>query len=135
MHDLSRLVFHAFQRLLERRTLAHDVSASQWRFLRQLWGSNGISQRRLAARLGISEATATITLRRLEEKGLVSRRRNASNRREMLIFLTARSRELETALLPLARDVHIRATHDFTAADVARLETLMRRVIANLDRQ
>src|SRR3546814_20201808 len=33
---LARVVFRSFSRLLERRTLTHDVSAGQWRFLRQL---------------------------------------------------------------------------------------------------
>ena len=132
LHDLARLVFQSFQRLLEHRTMVHDVSASQWSFLRQLWRTDGICQRELANRLGISEATATIALRRLEEKGFVSRRRNAGNRREMLVFPTRRTQALEAVLIPLARDVHVLATQDFTAAEVATLERLLRSVIVNL---
>lgn len=37
-------------------------------------------------------------------------------------------------LLPLARDVHAIAIRDFTAAEVAMLETLLRQAIVNLER-
>lgn len=132
LHDLARLVFHAFQRALERATVTHGVSPAQWRCLRQLWHGNGVCQRRLAARLAISEASTTVTLGELERKGLIDRRRNTANRREMLIFLTARGRALEHALLPVARDIHIRATRDMPSTDIMELERLLRGVIANL---
>src|SRR3546814_3658756 len=41
---LARIVFRSFSRLLERSTLEHDVSAGQWRFLRQLWREDGRSE-------------------------------------------------------------------------------------------
>jgi DNA-binding MarR family transcriptional regulator len=133
LHDLTRRAFHSFRRQLERETAAHGVSPGQWRFLRQLWHRNGISQHRLAGQLAISDATAAVTLRELEKKGLVDRRRNAGNRREVLIFLTQRGRALESALLPVTRDIHNLATRDIPAGDVAALEDVLRRVIANLD--
>ncbi|MBR2174249.1 MarR family transcriptional regulator [Sphingopyxis sp.] len=135
LYDLARRAFHSFRRRLESGTVVHGVSPGQWRFLRQLWHSNGISQRKLAAQLAISEATATVTLRELENKGLVDRRRNAGNRREVLIFLTQQGHALEQTLLPVARDLHSRATHNMPAADVTALDALLRRVIANLDHE
>lgn len=134
LHDLARLAFHSFRRQLERETFAHGISPGQWRFLRQLWRSNGICQHKLAGQLAISDATATVTLRELEKKGLIDRRRNAGNRREVLIFLTQRGRALESALLPVTRDIRNLATRDIPAHEVAALEDLLRRVIANLDR-
>lgn len=134
VHDLTRRAFHSFRRRLERETVAHGVSAGQWRFLRQLWHRNGICQHRLAGQLAISDATAAVTLRELEKKGLIDRRRNAGNRREVLIFLTQRGRALESALLPVTRDIHDLATREIPACEVAALEDLLRRVIANLDR-
>lgn len=130
---LAHRVFLSFRRRLEQRTIGHGVSANQWRFLRQLWRHNGISQRALADRLALSEATVAVTLRTLEERGLVDRRRNASNRRESLVFLTPSARDLEATLLPLARDVHLAATYGIAAAEVDELEALLRRVIANID--
>lgn len=133
LYDLARRAFRSFQRQLERETLASGISPGQWRFLRQLWHGNGICQRQLAGRLALSEATAAVTLRELEKKGLINRRRNGDNRREVLIFLTPRGQALESELLPVTRDIHIRATRGIPASEVTQLEQLLRRVIANLD--
>lgn len=135
LHDLVRHAFHSFQRRLERETIAHGILPSQWRFLRQLSHGSGICQHRLARQLAISDATATVTLRKLEQKGLVDRRRNAGNRREVLIFLTQRGRALESVLLPVAGDIHRLATRDIPASQVAVLEDLLRHIATNLDRE
>lgn len=134
LHDLARHAFHSFRRQIEKETVAHGVSPGQWRFLRQLWHSNGICQHRLAGQLAISDATAAVTLRELEKKGLINRRRNAGNRREVLIFMTQQGRALESLLLHVTRDIHSLATRDIPAQEVAALEDLLRRVIANLGR-
>lgn len=114
--------------------VAHGVSPGQWRFLRQLWHDNGICQRQLAERLALSEATATVTLRELEKKKLIERRRNAGNRRELLVFLTPGGRALQDVLLPITRDVHILATQEMSAVEVTTLARLLHRLVANLDR-
>lgn len=132
LHDLARRVFHCFQRQLEKETARHGISPGQWRFLRQLWHSNGISQHSLAEQLAISDATAAVTLRELERKELVDRRRNAGNRREVLIVLTAQGHAIENTLLPVVDDIHRLATRNIPANEVATLENLLRRVIANL---
>ena len=134
LYDLVRIASRSFRRQLERETLAYGVSSGQWRFLRQLWNSNGICQRQLADSLAISEATVTVTLRELERKGLIDRRRNAGNRREVLIFLTPKGRALESTLLPVTRDLHVHATRGFAVADVTAFEQMLRDMIANLDR-
>ena len=69
---LARVVFRSFSRLLERRTLTHDVSAGQWRFLRQLWREDGITQRELSERVGMREPT-TVVGSRMPTRSLSSR--------------------------------------------------------------
>ena len=66
-------MFRSFSRALERRTLEHGVSAGQWRFLRQLWLEDGITQRELSARVGMREPTTVVALKSLEAAGLVRR--------------------------------------------------------------
>lgn len=134
LHDLARLAFQSFRRRMEHEMVAYGVSPGQWRFLRQLWHDNGICQRQLAKRLALSEATATVALRELEKKRLIERRRNAGNRREVLVFLTSGGRALQDVLLPVTRDVHILATQEMSAAEVTTLAQLLHRLVANLDR-
>ena len=134
LHDLTRLAFQSFRRRMEREMVAYGISTGQWRFLRQLWHDNGICQRQLAERLALSEATATVALRELEKKGLIKRRRNVGNRRELLVFLTPDGRALQDVLLPITRDVHILATQEMSAAEVTTLARLLHCLVTNLDR-
>ena len=70
---LARVVFRSFSRLLEQGTLTQDVSAGQWRFLRQLWRQDGITQRELSERVGMREPTTVVALNGLEKSGIVGR--------------------------------------------------------------
>ena len=129
---LSRIVFRSFSRLLERGTLTHDVSAGQWRFLRQLWREDGITQRELSERVGMREPTTVVALKGLEKAGLVTRKKTDEDRRKTFIYLTPHAKRLELVLAPMNAEIHEIATKGMTNAEVEQLQSLMRRVIDNL---
>src|SRR3546814_20503013 len=79
---LARVVFRSFSRLLERRTLTHDVSAGQWRFLRQLWREDGITQRELSESVGMREQTTVAALQGLEKAGLIPPKKTPGDRHQ-----------------------------------------------------
>ncbi|HMO75801.1 MAG TPA: MarR family transcriptional regulator [Sphingopyxis sp.] len=129
---LARVVFRSFSRLLERRTLTHDVSAGQWRFLRQLWREDGITQRELSERVGMREPTTVVALKGLEKAGFITRKKTDDDRRKTFIHLTPHARKLELVLAPMNAEIHEIATRGMTDEEVETLQALMRRVIANL---
>jgi len=129
---LTRIVFRNFSRLLERHTLQHDISAGQWRFLRQLWIEDGITQRELSERVGMREPTTVVALKGLEASGLIRREKSAIDRRKIHIYLTPIAKSLEAKLAPLNAEVHAVATAGMTDDEVETLQRLLRRVITNL---
>ena len=129
---LARVVFRSFSRLLERRTLTHDVSAGQWRFLRQLWREDGITQRELSERVGMREPTTVVALKGLEKAGLITRKKTTDDRRKPFIHLTPHAKKLELILAPMNAEIHEIATKGMTDDEVEVLQGLMRRVIDNL---
>ena len=129
---LSRIVFRSFSRLLERGTLTHDVSAGQWRFLRQLWREDGITQRELSERVGMREPTTVVALKGLEKAGLITRKKTTDDRRKTFIHLTPHAKKLELILAPMNAEIHEIATKGLTDEEVEVLQGLMRRVIENL---
>ena len=129
---LARIVFRSFSRLLERGTLRHDVSAGQWRFLRQLWREDGITQRELSERVGMREPTTVVALMGLEKAGFITRKKTDVDRRKTFIYLTPHAKKLEILLAPINAEVHQIATRGMSDDEVAQLQALMRRVIANL---
>lgn len=129
---LARVVFRSFSRLLERKTLTHDVSAGQWRFLRQLWREDGITQRELSARVGMREPTTVVALKSLEKAQLITRMKTDDDRRKTYIFLTPYAKKLELKLAPMNAEIHEIATRGMSDSEVETLQLLLRRVIDNL---
>lgn len=129
---LARVVFRSFSRLLERRTLTHDVSAGQWRFLRQLWREDGITQRELSERVGMREPTTVVALKGLEKAGFITRKKTEDDRRKTFIYLTPHAKKLELVLAPMNAEIHEIATRGMSDEEVEQLQALMRHVIGNL---
>ena len=129
---LARVAFRSFSALLERRTLEHEVSAGQWRFLRQLWREDGITQRELSTRVGMREPTTVVALKGLEKAGFITRKKTDDDRRKTFIYLTPHAKKLELILAPMNAEVHEVATRGMTDEEVEILQGLMRRVIENL---
>jgi MarR family transcriptional regulator for hemolysin len=129
---LARVVFRSFSRLLERRTLTHDVSAGQWRFLRQLWRQDGITQRELSERVGTREPTTVVALKSLEAAGFIRREKTDIDKRKTYIYLTPHAKALELVLAPMNAEIHEIATRGMTDTEVEALQVMLRRVIANL---
>jgi len=90
------------------------------------------NQRELAGAVGVREATLTHHLNAMEAEGLLTRRRDAINRRIHVVELTV---DGEAAFLRL-RDAAIafdrRLRHGLSAEEIASLESLLDRLAANV---
>jgi DNA-binding MarR family transcriptional regulator len=129
VRDLNR----AIQRALQGRIAAFGVSPGGWYFLRVLWEEEGLTQRELAARVGMMEPTAVIALRGLERAGWIRRTRDARDRRKILVTLTPSGRALRERLLPLAHAVNAEVCRGLTAEERAAFIALLRRARGNLE--
>ena len=109
---LARILFRSFSRLLEQGTLTQEVSAGQWRFLRQLWRGDGITQRELSARVSMREPTTVVAVKGLEKAGLITRKKTKDDRRKTFIYLTERGRELELKITGLEASAYPYAVGD-----------------------
>ena len=96
--DVSRLM----RRRFDERARLIGVTRAQWRTLTTLVRHEGINQGGLADLLEVEPITLCRMIDRLEEAGLVERRRDPADRRAWLIFLTAKAHPLLTQLRGLA---------------------------------
>ena len=120
------------QRALAAKIGPAGATLGMWYFLRALWTEDGLTQRELSNRTGTMEPTTMAAIQVMEEKGLVTRARNAKDRRKMNVFLTPKGRALEAELLPLAADVVNAATKNYSPREIALLLDLLRGVQNNL---
>jgi DNA-binding MarR family transcriptional regulator len=131
---LVRDAHRAFQRLLERRIAAYGVTRGQWYFLRMLWITDGLSQRELSARVGMTEPTTVIALRSMEKAGLIQRLRSDNDRRKVRVMLTSKAKRLRNELLTLARGITDESEAGIAARDLAAFRRVIAQMTANLDR-
>lgn len=66
-----------------------------------LWEMDGLSVSRLGQRLSLDSGTVTPLLKRLEQQGLIERRRADDDERRVDIFLTPAGRKLRTQALDI----------------------------------
>jgi DNA-binding MarR family transcriptional regulator len=131
---LVRTAARGFNRALSIRLGQHDLTFGQWIFLRMLWPEDGLSQRNLARRAGVTEPTAHSALRRLEAQGLIERRTLAGNNRRQHVFLTASGREMRNRLEPLAIEANDAAVAGLSSTELQELRRMLLIIIGNLER-
>ena len=119
-------------RALQLRLAEHDVSFGHWTFLRILWANDGLTQRDLSARAGVTEPTAFAALKGMEDRGLIARHQTPENRKNVYIKLTAKGRALRKTLEPLAEEVNRIAVTGVPAKDVAATRSTLLAIIENL---
>jgi len=96
--DVSRLM----RRRFDERARLIGVTRTQWRTLTTLSRHEGLNQGSLAELLEVEPITLCRMIDRLEEAGLVERRRDPADRRAWLIYLTAKAGPILTQLRGLA---------------------------------
>src|SRR6266849_1280065 len=131
---LLRDAVRGFHRALQVRLAGHDVSHGHWSFLRVLWEGDGVTQRELSLRAGLTEPTAFHALQALESLGYVMRRAVGDGRRRILVFLTPEGHALRGRLEPLAKEVNAIAVNGVSGDDVAATRRTLLAIVQNLAR-
>lgn len=129
---LTRIAFRSFSRAMERRTLPFGVTGGQWRFLRQLWVEDGLTQRELSRRVGMREPTTVTAVNSLVRSGFVARVPSLKDRRKIHIHLTERAKALQAELLPQVAEVNALATQGIDPAELAVFRKVLAQINANL---
>jgi MarR family transcriptional regulator, transcriptional regulator for hemolysin len=126
--DVGRLMRTVF----ERRVRAFGLTRAQWLVIARVHRRPGLSQSAVADLLEIEKAPAGRLIERMEAKGWVERRDDASDRRINRLHLTSEGERLHAAIWPLAESTVDAALGELTAEERRRLTHLMSRVKATL---
>jgi DNA-binding MarR family transcriptional regulator len=104
----------------------------QYHFLRVLWEKDEITQRELAATVGMKESTTFTALAGMEKQGLLTRKRDSDDRRKMTVKLTDKGRGLKPKLIPIAKAVNDRPLTGLTPEQVSDLKAMLEILRNNL---
>lgn len=124
---------HAFTRFYKPRLEALDLTYPQYLVLIVLWERDDITVNALGNRLFLDSGTITPLVKRLEARGLVTRRRDEDDERQVRIRLTPEGRALHDKALAVPLTI-ARGT-GLTREDVDRLRAELLTLRDRLDGQ
>lgn len=126
--DVSRLLRREF----DARAREIGVTRAQWRTLNMLARNEGCNQGALADLLEVEPITLARMIDRLEEAGLVERRRDPADRRAWRIHLTPTAQPLLGQLRGIGENMAEDTLVGISETDRVRLATSLERIRANL---
>ena len=123
---------HALRRAFDRRAAELGITRAQWRVLAHLDHQPGQRQVDLAERMDIEPITLCRIVDKLEEGGLVERRRDPGDRRAWQLFLRDSAAPLVTKLHALAEDFSADIFGDLDPQELDRAKTLLAAIRNNI---
>jgi DNA-binding MarR family transcriptional regulator len=126
--DVGRLMRTVF----ERRVRAFGLTRSQWMVIARVYQRPSLSQSAIADILEIEKAPAGRLIERMEAKGWLERRGDASDRRINRLHLTPEGERLHAAIWPIAEATVDEALGELSVDERRRLTRLMARVKTTL---
>ena len=129
---LTREITRNYTRNLQNAIAPYGILIGQYYFLRVLWEKDEITQRELAIAVGMKESTTFTALAGMEKQGLLTRKRDSSDRRKMTVKLTEQGRALKSILIPIAKHVNDQPLTEFDADDIVQLKRMLEWLRNNL---
>ena len=94
-----------------------------------LEGEDGVGVSRIAEHLHLSAAFVTIEVAKLVQANLVSKRTNSSDRRRVLLMITAKGRKMLDELVPIQAPVNDALFDCLTGKEFLDLSSMMARLV------
>jgi homoprotocatechuate degradation regulator HpaR len=134
--NLPLLLLQARERVLShfRPILnANGVTEQQWRIVRELYEVASLEPREIVELCRISSPSMAGVLARMEELGLVARRRLQHDQRRVRVSLTPRARTMAARMAPQIDATYRRIEHNIGTEFSARFQQALDQLLATLE--
>ena len=128
IHDVARLLRRNFNRHVQ----SFGMTQEQCRVILHLSRHEGIQQVDLADLLEIKPITLARLLDKLQESGLIERRRNPDDRRAFRLYLTGSAHPVVQRIMTIGAATRADANRDISTADLEKLFSVLSHLKANL---
>lgn len=110
----------------EQQLSSFGLTSPQYFVFNALWMGDGISVGQLGERVSLDSSTLTGIIDRMERSGYVERRLSPDDRRSVLVFLTAKAREVGSGILEFADQLDATLRQPFSPEEMATFERVLR---------
>ena len=124
---------HSMDEVFQARLSEHGITRGLWPILAALHRGDASTPAEVARFVGLDASAVTRLLDRLEEKGLLARRPNGSDRRSVMLELTAEGKELFPKLAACSKETKEKFLQGVTQEDAATLLRIIKKMLDNAD--
>ena len=119
---------HTVFQYMKKNLAQFDITPIQYGVLGCIWEFDMHNPKDIAAHLGVENSTISGILERMENKGLIRRMIDSTDRRYIYIELTDVSRELEVPVRTVVTEVDRKVLEIFNEEEEAALKNALRRL-------
>ena len=119
---------HTVFQYMKKNLAQFDITPIQYGVLGCIWEFDMHNPKDIAAHLGVENSTISGILERMENKGLIRRMIDSTDRRYIYIELTDVSRELEVPVRTVVTEVDRKVLEIFDEEEKAALKNALRRL-------
>lgn len=130
--QIKQVQSRVFQRLLQDCGV-EEFNGPQGRILYVLWQKDAVPIVELSRKTGLAKNTLTAMLGRMEDAGLIEKRPAGHDKRQSLIVLTAKSRNLQGKYDEVSRRMNEIFYQGFTEKEVREMDQRLDRILLNLE--
>ena len=130
--QIKQVQARIFQRLLQECGV-EEFNGPQGHILYGLWQKDEVPIVELSQKTGLAKNTLTAMLGRMEEQGLIERKTAESDKRQSLIVLTGKARDLQGKYDEVSQKMNEIFYKDFTEKEVEKIDGFLDRILQNLE--
>ena len=119
---------HTVFQYMKKNLAQFDITPIQYGVLGCIWEFDMHNSKDIAAHLGVENSTISGILERMENKGLIRRMIDSTDRRYIYIELTDVSRDLEIPVRTVVTEVDRKVLEIFNGEEEAALKNALRRL-------
>lgn len=129
VYAASRLITREYQPFLDKL----EITYPQYLVLMVLWEHDGLPVNDIAKKLVLNTNTITPLLKRMEQQGIISRKRSEEDERKVLVKLTKKGNNLQEEAAKIPEELVKRlSVSDIDFEDLAKLKESLNAIISFL---
>ncbi|MCR5431033.1 MAG: MarR family transcriptional regulator [Lachnospiraceae bacterium] len=129
---IKQIQARLFQRILQESGV-EEFNGPQGRILYVLWQKDGVPIVELSDQTGLAKNTLTAMLARMEASGLITRTPDKADKRQSLISLTNKARDLEAKYNEVSDQMNEYFYEGFSENETSRMDEYLSRILKNLE--
>ena len=130
--QIKQLQGRVFERMLKESGI-DAFNGAQGRILYVLWEKERLTISEIGHLTSLAKTSLTSMLDRMEESGLVERKTDKNNRRQIIISITDKARNYKEEYDRVSLEMNELFYKGFSEEEIEQFEEMLRRLIQNLD--